>query len=45
MERRDRAMLGGFAGTILAILVVLFTELHAMDSRFEDVDRHFEAVD
>ena len=43
MERKDWAMLGGFVGTILTILVVFFAGLQTINSRFEAIDRRFEA--
>ena len=45
MERRDWAMIIGFTGTILTILVVFFAGLQTMNSRFEAIDRRFEAID
>lgn len=45
MERKDWAMLGGFVGTILTILVVFFAGLQTMNSRFEAIDRRFDAID
>lgn len=38
-------MLGGFAGTIMTILVVFFTGMQTLNSRFEAIDRRFEAMD
>lgn len=45
MVRKDWIVLGGFIGTILTILVVFFTGLQTMNSRFEAIDSRFEAID
>ena len=45
MERRDWAMIIGFTGTILTILVVFFAGLQTMNSRFEAIEGRLLSIE
>ncbi len=45
MERKNWVMLGGFAGTILTIIVVFFAGLQTMTSRFVAIENRLLSIE
>ena len=45
MERMDWMIIAGFIGTILTILVVFFTGLQTMNSRFDAIEGRLLSIE